>query len=82
MYDQRIKIKVIKPVQLMSLVKSSSGSRGGSLEPPFEAKLFHFHGDLFEKLTNKTNPPFWPVIMGEHMVANQKPYANGPCLIV
>ena len=25
----------------------------------FEAKLFHFHGDLFEKLgkTNKTNPP-------------------------
>ena len=43
----------------------SGGSRGGSgglLEPPFEAKLFHFHGDLFEKL-GKTNicfnePPF------------------------
>ena len=32
------------------------GFRG--FEPPFEAKLFHFHGDLFEKLgkTNKTNP--------------------------
>ena len=28
-------------------------------KPPFKAKLFHFHGDLFEKLgkTKKTNPP-------------------------
>ena len=44
--------------------KCSGGSRGGSgglLEPPFEAKLFQFHGDLFEKLgkTNKTNPPLY-----------------------
>ena len=36
----------------------SGGSRGGLLEPPFEAKLFHFHGDLFEKLgkTEKRTP--------------------------
>ena len=27
----------------------SGGSRGGSLELPFETKLFHFHGDIQEK---------------------------------
>ena len=37
----------------------SRGGSGGSPEPPFEAKLFYFHGDLFEMLgkTNQTNPP-------------------------
>ena len=31
------------------LPKSSGRSRGGSIEPPFETKLFHFHGEFLEK---------------------------------
>ena len=27
----------------------SRGELGGSREPPFETKLFHFHGDFSEK---------------------------------
>ena len=35
----------------------NGGSRGGLLEPPppFETKLFHFHGDIFEKLGKISN---------------------------
>ena len=31
-------------------IEDSRGFRGGSLEPPFESQLFHFHGEFSEKL--------------------------------
>ena len=51
--------KTLAQVEFPVPVADPERGSGGSLEPPFEAKLFHFHGDLFEKLgkTNKTNPP-------------------------
>ena len=40
-------------------LKSSGGSRGGSLEPRFETNLFHFHGEMYKNLGKliKSNPP-------------------------
>ena len=37
----------------------SRGGSGGSNEPPFEPKLFHFHGEFQNKLVklHKSNPP-------------------------
>ena len=37
----------------------SGGSRGGAFEPPFEPKLFHFHGEFQEKIgqTAQIEPP-------------------------
>ena len=45
----------------MILMQSSGGfggGSGGSLEPPSGTKLFHFHGEFYEKLGKmlKTNP--------------------------
>ena len=36
------------------------GGGGGASEPPFGTKLFHFHGEFYEKLSKivKTNPPW------------------------
>ena len=37
------------------MLKFSGGSTGSSLEPPFETKLFHFHGEFSEKKIRNKN---------------------------
>ena len=57
--DNWIMIHQIGPTRVFA----SGGSRGGSkglLEPPFETKLFQFHGDFSQNQckSDKTNIPF------------------------
>ena len=41
-------------------MSTNRGSRGCSLEPPIKTKLFHFYGDIYEKMRKNQHmePPF------------------------
>ena len=56
-------------------VQRSGGPRGGSwgsLEPPFETKLFHFHGEFAEKSGKNIN--------NQVQLTNRSPFVNlNPC---